>query len=411
MRGIEIVNRIPKETIVRFPLRKQKISLHLFTFSKSLLMKNSHLRLTLTSFFIFNLLIFSDLAAQKYSNEFLSIGIGARAQGMGNSIVASVDDVTSGYWNPAGLANFDADQGLQLGAMHAEWFAGVGKFDYLGMTVPFSNSNRRLGLSLIRFGIDDIPNTLSLFEDDGTVNYDNITSFSAADYALLVSLAQKMKAKEGRTFQVGGNVKIVRRVIGTFASSWGFGIDLGMQYRVGNWKLGAVGRDLTSTFNAWKVTFTEQEKNVLLATGNELPDLNSVEVTRPQILLGAAYTFDINKFGITPEVNLLATTDGQRNTLVSADPVSLDPTAGVEVNYNDFLFLRAGISQFQREQDFLPADGTEADEYWISRPSIGVGLQLFSLRVDYAYTDLGDSQNRYSHIVSLQLDLKPKERN
>lgn len=355
-----------------------------------------------TSLIVLNLFIVSDLTAQKYSNEFLSIGVGARAQGMGNSIVASVDDVTAGYWNPSGLANFDAGQGLQLGAMHSEWFAGVGKFDYLGMTVPFSNSNRRLGLSLIRFGIDDIPNTLTLFEDDGTVNYDNITSFSAADYALLVSMAQKMKTKEGRNFHLGGNVKIVRRVIGSFASSWGFGIDLGMQYQVGKLKLGAMGRDLTSTFNAWKVAFTEEEKSTLLDEDNKPPDLNSVEVTRPQVLLGAAYFFDFKKFKITPEVNLLATTDGNRNTLISGDPVSLDPTAGVEVNYNDFLFLRAGVSQFQKEKNF---DGSD---YYISRPAIGVGLQLFSLRVDYAYTNIGDNSNRYSHVVSLQLDLEPK---
>ena len=210
---------------------------------------------------------------------------------------------------------------------------------------------------------------------------------------------------------MGGNVKIVRRVIGTFASSWGFGLDLGIQYRAGKWKFGAMGRDLTSTFNAWKVTFSEQEKTTLLQTGNELPDLNSLEVTRPQVLLGAAYSFDLKKFTLTPEVNLLATTDGQRNTLVSADPVSLDPTAGMEINYNDFLFLRAGIGQFQKEKGFLPEDGSKPDDHWISRPAIGVGLQLFSLRVDYAYTDLGDSQNRYSHIVSLQLDLKPKEQN
>ena len=105
-----------------------------------------------------------------------------------------------------------------------------------------------------------------------------------------------------------------------------------------------------------------------------------------------------------PQINLLATTDGKRNTLVSGDPVSLDPNIGVEVNYNDFLFLRAGLSQIQEETDFA------GDEFYISRPSVGIGLQLFSLRIDYAYTDLGDSQDRYSHIVSLQLDLKPKDK-
>ncbi|MBK9012721.1 MAG: PorV/PorQ family protein [Saprospiraceae bacterium] len=351
-----------------------------------------------------NLLAFNQLQAQKYSNEFLSIGIGARAQGMGNAIVASTADVTSGYWNPAGLASLETDKGLQIGAMHSEWFAGVGKFDYLGLTLPFGSANRRLGLSIIRFGIDDIPNTLSLFEDDGTVNYDNIVAFSAADYAFLASYAQRLKAKENQELNVGGNVKIVRRVIGSFANSWGFGVDLGAQYRIGKLKLGATARDITTTFNAWHVTFTEQEKDVLLATGNELPDINSIEITKPQLLVGAAYSFQHKKFKFMPEINLVATTDGKRNTLVSADPVSLDPSAGMEVSYNDFLFLRAGISQFQKEKDF---DGSD---YLTSRPALGVGLQLYSLRVDYAYTNLGDSQNRYSHVVSLQLDLKPKKK-
>ena len=356
------------------------------------------------AFLLLGSLIFSDLLAQKYSNEFLSIGIGARAQGLGNAVVASTADVTSGYWNPAGLAAIDTEKGLQIGAMHAEWFAGVGKYDYLGMTLPFGNNGRRIGFSLIRFGIDDIPNTLSLFEDDGSVNYDNIVSFSAADYAFLGSYAQRLKSKDGRDFFIGGNAKIVRRVIGSFANSWGFGIDLGTQYRIGKLKLGATARDISTTFNAWHVTFSEKEKDVLLETNNELPDINSIEITKPQVLLGAAYSFHFKKVKLTPEFNLVATTDGKRNTLVSADPISLDPSAGMEASYYDFLFLRAGISQFQKEQNF------EGSDYLISRPAIGIGLQLYSLRIDYAFTNLGDSQNRYSHIVSLQLDLKPKQK-
>ena len=99
---------------------------------------------------------------------------------------------------------------------------------------------------------------------------------------------------------------------------------------------------------------------------------------------------------------MLATTDGRRNTLCSGDPVSIDPGAGLEVDYNDFLFLRAGVHQFQKERD---VDGRE---YFIARPALGIGLQMFSLRLDYAYSNPGDSRNLYSHVVSLQLEIKPR---
>ena len=124
--------------------------------------------------------------SQKYSNEFLAIGIGARARGMGNANVASTNSVFASFWNPAALGAIELD-GPQFGAMHTEQFAGVAKFDYLGAVLPLSKPDRKFGLSIIRFGIDDIPNTLSLFEADGTINYDNIVPFSSADYAFLGS--------------------------------------------------------------------------------------------------------------------------------------------------------------------------------------------------------------------------------
>jgi len=343
------------------------------------------------------------LQAQKYSNEFLSIGVGARAQAMGNAVVANIDDVTAGVWNPAGLAAFPTDAGLQLGAMHSEWFAGVGKFDYLGVAIPLANKNRRLGLSVIRFGIDNIPNTLSLYEDDGTINYDNIVEFSAADYGVFLSYAQRLQTKNpGNQLLMGGSIKVIRRTIGSFANAWGFGLDLGMQYRAGNWRIGLMGKDITTTFNAWSFSFTEEEKQTLALTGNEIP-ISSVEITNPRILAGIGYRFGINKIGIAPELNLIATTDGQRNTLISADPISIDPAFGLEVDYNQYVFLRAGVNQFQQESDL------DTQDFWTARPSVGVGLKLGALVVDYAYTDLGDQRNTYSHVISLLLNFKPRD--
>ena len=351
--------------------------------------------------FLFYMIGISTLPGQvKYGNEFLSIGIGARAQGLGNAVVANVDDVTASFWNPAGLAGWDAERGLQVGAMHSEWFGGIAKFDYLGLTIPLSSPGRRIGLSVIRFGIDNIPNTLSLYESDGTINYDNISEFSAADYAVLASYAQPIQLKKARLL-IGGNLKVVHRRIGPFATSWGFGADLGLQLRKNKFNLGILARDLTTTFNAWSFNFTEEEKEVLALTANEVP-INSVEITNPRLIVGFNYKFQAKSIGISPELDLIFTTDGQRNTLVSADPISIDPGFGIEFDYDQFVFLRAGINQFQREQDF---DNTEN---LLTRPSIGIGLKISALRIDYAFTDLGDDRNTFSHIISLLLDFKPR---
>jgi len=349
---------------------------------------------------VLGILITISVNAQKYSNEFLSIGVGANALGLGNAVVANTADVTSGYWNPAGLASVSADEGVLLGAMHSEWFAGITKMDFLGFSLPMAQTNRRLGVSVIRFGVDGIPNTLSLYNSDGTVNFDNVTEFSAADYAFLLSYAQKMKVKKGN-LQMGANLKVVHRRIGPFANSWGFGLDFGAQYQISQWRFGLMASDVTSTFNAWSFSFTDQEKEVLEASGGEVP-IKSLELTKPQITLGVSREFEIKNITLRPELDFFITTDGKRNTLVSGNPFSIDLALGMEAGYNDFLFLRAGVGQFQKQENF------DNSETLIVRPSLGVGLKLGKLVVDYAYSNPSDGQNRFAHIVSLQYSVQPK---
>ena len=337
------------------------------------------------------------LEAQKYSNEFLAIGVGARAQAMGNAVIASCADVSAGVWNPAGLADPERAGKTRIGAMHAEWFAGVGKFDYLAAALPMAQEGRVLGISLIRFGIDEIPNTLSLYESDGTVNFENIREFSAADYALVLSHARLVERSKGQ-WLLGGNVKIIHRRIGPFANSWGFGLDLGAQYIRKDWRFGVLARDLTNTFNAWSFRFTEAEKEVLQLSNNEIP-INSIELTRPQVLLGAYKRFALSpKFGLAPELSAHLTTDGKRNTLLPGEVVSIDPAFGIEADLRKMLFLRGGVNQFQRETDF------GGKTYYSPRPSVGVGFRFGGLYIDYAFTDLAADQNTYSHIVSLSLE-------
>lgn len=349
------------------------------------------LRLFLSSIFIlFVSTLFAQTSAPKYSNEFLSIGVGARALAMSNATVASVNDVTAAYWNPAGLSLINND--VEIGLMHSEYFAGIAKYDYGGACFNLNNQSK-FGLSLIRFGVDDIPNTLELIDNDGNIRYDRIKSFSVADYAFLFSYAKKSNI-EGLRY--GGNVKIIRRTAGDFASAWGFGLDVAAQYDYKKWHFGALGRDITSTFNAWNFNTSELE-DVFILTGNEIPQ-NSLEITLPKLILGVARDFKIsNKFAALAEIDFDFTFDGKRNVMVKSDFSSIDPHFGFEISYNKVIYFRGGAGNFQKIPDH---DGKEEFSF---QPNLGLGIRINRLSIDYALTDIGDqSIALYSNVFTLR---------
>lgn len=333
----------------------------------------------------------------KYSNEFLNVGVGARALGMSNSYITTANDVTAGYWNPAGLLGIHNQ--YQVALMHSEYFAGIAKYDYAAMATKIDSSSV-MGLSLIRFGVDDIPNTTELINANGNVDYNRITKFSATDFALIISYAKKLKIPGLR---LGINTKIIRRKIGSFAGAWGFGLDAGAQYDFKKWKFAAMARDITSTFNAWTFNLSEETKAVFIATGNKLPE-NSVEITVPKLLLGGARKFEMSpKLALLAEFNLDATFDGKRNTLIRTKAVSMDPHFGIEASYLNIIFLRAGLGNYQT---FTDAIGKKIKTF---QPNIGLGIKIKSVTIDYALTDIGDqSVALYSNVFSIKVDINKK---
>ncbi|HRW62478.1 MAG TPA: PorV/PorQ family protein [Bacteroidales bacterium] len=351
-------------------------------------------RIFLPVFIFLSNFIFGQTA--KYSNEFLSIGVGARSLGMANSTIAHVNDVTSGYWNPAGLTLMQTDFDAAL--MHAEYFAGIAKYDYLGGAMAL-DTNSYLGATIIRFGVDDIPNTTDLIDKDGNIDYGRISRFSAADYAFLLSYARKTNIPN---LSYGANVKVIYRNIGKFAQAWGFGLDLGFQYQYKKWKFGALARDITSTFNAWSFNEDELIVEVQDSVFNFAPD-NSLEITLPRLILGASRDFKIyNKFMLLAEIDLDFTFDGQRHVLIEGDPVSIDPHAGIEIHYNNLAFIRFGVGNFQRIKDFTGTNMT-------FQPNFGIGIQFKGISIDYALTDIGDqSIALYSNVFSLRYSFDRK---
>lgn len=339
---------------------------------------------------------------RKYSNEFLSIGVDARAFAMGNAVVANTGDVNSTYWNPAGLT--EVYHGPQIAAMHAEYFQGIAKYDYLAGAIPLEN-NAVVGLSLYRFGVDDILNTTQLIDSQGNIDYDRISKFSTADYALSLSYAGYFLGNSD--ISVGANAKVVYRHIGKFASSFGFGIDLGLQYRTEDqFYFGLMARDITTTFNAWSIN--EAELNTITVTEpgtgnqetiNELPE-ETIELTLPKLQLGVGKNFQINdKFNVLGEVDLNFQF-AQTNDLISTSALSISPAVGFEIGYDNMVFLRGGVNNFQYERTF------EDDKELTFQPNIGIGFKYKGISVDYALTDVGDqSIALYSNIFSVKIDL------
>lgn len=350
--------------------------------------------------FLFGAATSSLLSQAKYSNEFLTLGVGARAHGMGGAVSASVTDLSSSYWNPAGLTSIPAV--AQFHAMHAEWFAGIAQYDQLSFGKKLNSTSNSYGsISLIRMGIDNIPNTLRLIGPDGSINYDRVETFSAADYAAFVSYGRKLGNKN---WYAGASIKIIHRSIGAFGKAWGFGADLGVQYRKDRIAFAFMGRDLTTTFNNWTFTLSDEEKAIFTQTGNEIP-VSTLEQTLPTFVAAGAYTFPFGqKSGLLIEADLDITTDGKRNTLISTNTISISPRIGLELDLNKRIYLRGGISNIQEVKDIV--DPTQTN--WTIQPNAGIGVKLGRLRLDYAFTNIGDvtGSQLYSHIFGLILDFE-----
>jgi hypothetical protein len=344
--------------------------------------------------FLFLTQLISAQSVRKYSNEFLNIGVDAASFGMSKAVVATSNDVNSVYWNPAGLVNIKNYQGA---IMHAEYFEGIAKYDYAAFAMPIDEKSA-VGISILRFGVDDILNTTELIDNEGNIDYNRISLFSAADYALNLSYARSLNI-EG--LNVGLNTKIIRRIIGEFATSWGFGLDAGVQYEKNNWKYGLMLRDITTTYNSWSIDKKEFEKiqNAIPDQNQELPE--TTEITLPKAQIGVA-----RKFNISKDFNLLSELDlnmrfTKTNDIISSDVVSIDPALGFQLDYTDLVYLRVGIGNIQKELQF------DATTETTMQPNFGVGFKYRGIQIDYALTNIGSvGAALYSNVFSIKVDFE-----
>ena len=346
------------------------------------------------------LLAFSQAFGAKYAGEFMYVGAGARALGMGGAFVATSDDATAGYWNPAGLSG---TSGQNAAFMHSERFGGLIAYDYLSYTRKLGGD--AVGASLFRTDLGSIANTNDLewydtgadgvFGDDGTgepgdsgnddyqpdtnpggtegngewdpgeeIIYDEglITWQSASDNVLYLSWSRPLS----EDLSIGANVKMVYRDLMDY-SAWGLGLDAALLWRAtDSFSLGMNLQDITGTHLFWN-------------NGHS-------EVVNPTAKIGAAFSLPISKFSSVLTFGL----DGdfrfegrEYSAQYSRGDISLDTRAGLELLIRDTVGLRLGSSE--------------------GNMTAGIGLKigLFGKPVSLDYAWLGHDELENTHRFSV----------
>ncbi|MCL4510689.1 MAG: PorV/PorQ family protein [Bacteroidetes bacterium] len=311
----------------------------------------------------------------KYANDFLSIGVGGRALGMGSAFTAVANDVTAGYWNPAGLSRLKFPEII---LMHDQRYGGVVSYDY-GAAAMSLSKGETVGISAIVSSVSGIPNTLNalidyngngIFDPTDRLDYSKITFFSATDVAVIGSYAKRYS----ENFAYGANVKFIRRSIGSTYGT-GIGFDVGALYTpFTNFSLGANLQNATTTIVAW-------------TTG-------TTEVLAPTLATGAAYRFSVGPATIMPAVDLLFNADNMgSSSTVHVGPLSADLRAGAEVSYKNIIAIRAGYNE-------------------VKQFTVGAGIHLPKLEIDYSFARFAYSGALDdTHRISLKLVLENSKPN
>lgn len=318
----------------------------------------------------------SQTAIGKFAGEFLSLGVGARALGMGGAYAAVAEDVTSGYWNPAGLARMNYPQ---ISLMHEEHFGSLVNYNYAAVAIPYG-ADMSFGISAIRLSIDGIPDTRNALIDRQTgeaisdptnvnwgLDYTKITEFSNTDWAFFLTFAKR----QSDNFYWGANVKFIRRDIAEFGAT-GIGFDVGAMYMpYENFSIGANLMDITTTLLAW--------------------DTGRNELISPTAKVGAAYMLNILGGRVTPAVDFDVRFENRQSASnFNVGPVSFDARFGLEYNFKNIIAIRGGYND-------------------VKQFTIGAGVKLPKLNIDYTYATFNETEANSlpdTHRISLILTLE-----
>jgi hypothetical protein len=282
--------------------------------------------------------------------QFLKLGVGARAIGMGGAFTAVANDASALYWNPAGLTNV---MSKEFTFTHTKWVADI-NYEYAGYAHKLPGIGT-IGLSMSALTMDDIEITTPL-NPQGNGEY-----YTASDYMMALTFARMLTDK----FSVGGTVKYIGQYIDDESAN-GFAVDVGTLYDTG--------------FKTLRLAMSIQ---------NFGGDMKFVEEEYP---LPITFKFGVAMDVVDTGMHLLTTSVEMNHPNDNAEQVNW----GVEYWFNNMFALRSGY-KFNSDSVGLSA-GLGAK----------VPISFAQLMVDYAYTDVGhmakdDEFGENAHRISLGL--------
>jgi hypothetical protein len=294
------------------------------------------------------------------SMQFLKLGAGARAAGMGNAVASASEDGFGLYWNAATLV---WGQPHQVALSHNMWVVDI-NYDFVGYSMKISD-DRAIGASVIYLGTPDMDVT------DEYHPYGNGQKFGYADMAVGLSFAQRLTD----FFSFGGTVKYAQESIENLRMH-GIMLDLGTYYQT-NFR--------NTRFSVALSNFGQQVKpggsyDYINPSGEVIP--KSYQSFSPPTV-----------FRIGAATNILTSESNQWQATVQLDHPTDNAESfsfGTEYGLSRILFLRGGYKLSNDTQSY----------------SLGLGLKFTLLstnsNLDYAFAAVGDLgySNTFSFVWS-----------
>ncbi|HUF09570.1 MAG TPA: PorV/PorQ family protein [Rhodothermales bacterium] len=295
------------------------------------------------------------------SAQFLKIGIGARAIGMGGSFVAATHDLSALYWNPAGLS---AITGSAVQVAHTQYLADI-DYSYAAFGTSFGTYGTvAVALTILDSGTMPV-RTVNVPEGTGEV-------FDVQSFVAQLSYGKGLTDR----FSIGGSAKFVRESIWHSSAST-IAFDVGALFTTPYDRL-RFGASISNFGSDMQM----DGRDILFSEDPDQQNEGNVEIVNARYDMDSFPLPMIFRFGLSWDAVAL----GDHTIALSTDAAHPNDNSeyvnlGAEYDFRGLLALRAGFKHLFEE------DGEQG-------LTLGGGLSFrmeraLSVQIDYAYADFG----------------------